>query len=378
MADSVPSPGSIHSRSYGSPTQRRVKGLILSGGRGTRLRPLTHTAAKQLVPVANKPVLFYAIESLVAAAVTEIGIIVGDTAAEVEGAVGDGSAFGAAVTYIPQEGPLGLAHAVGIARTYLGDGPFVMFLGDNIIHEPLAPLLADFVAGDAAAGVLLAPVANPSAMGVAEVNDGVIVSIVEKPEKPVSDLAVVGVYLLTSAIFSAIDAITPSPRGELEMTDALQWLIEDGRKVVPVPLRGWWKDTGSAADMLEANRRVLDGLAPQDRKALGDGVSESGVVVIGKNCSIGTSVLRGPVIIGDNVTINDAEIGPHVAIHDGAVIQGTSVADTIILQNARITDVADPIVNSLIGRDCNVDGHALRSNGLSMVIGDHSSVQVPA
>ncbi|MEI6727836.1 MAG: glucose-1-phosphate thymidylyltransferase, partial [Actinomycetes bacterium] len=234
-----------------------MKGLVLSGGAGTRLRPITHTSAKQLVPVANKPVLFYGLEAMRAAGIHDVGIVVGETRAEIEAAVGDGSRFGLRVTYLPQDAPLGLAHAVLIAEEFLGDSPFVMYLGDNLLKEGIAPFVREFERSEPDALILLQQVKDPSSYGIAELRDGRVVRLVEKPAEPRSDLALVGVYLFTPSIFESVKAITPSARGELEITDAIQHMIDRGLRVEPHTVTGWWKDTGKLDDMLEANRLIL-------------------------------------------------------------------------------------------------------------------------
>src|ERR671935_2256015 len=254
-----------------------MKALVLSGGRGTRLRPITHTSAKQLVPVANKPILFYALESIVAAGICEVGMIVGDTEAEIKAAVGDGSRWGARITYIRQSAPLGLAHAVREAQAYLRDEPFVMFLGDNLVKEGITNFVQRFKESRPDALILLAHVPAPERFGVAELRDGQVISLQEKPSRPSSDLALVGVYLFTARIFEAVHAIRPSGRGELEITDAIQWLLDHGARVEPHVIDGWWKDTGRLEDMLEANRIVLDGL-----EARCDGLVQGNSKIIGK------------------------------------------------------------------------------------------------
>ena len=269
-----------------------MKGLILSGGKGTRLRPITHTGAKQLIPVANRPILFYAIDALTQAGIRDIGIIVGDTADEVRAAVGDGSKFDANVTFIPQEAPLGLAHAVGIARDFLAGDSFVMYLGDNLIAQGIGTLVDEFTRSEADTMILLARVPEPQRFGVAELEDGRVISLVEKPSVPRSDLALVGVYLFSPLIFEAIDAIEPSARGELEITDAIQRMIDTGKRVMPHIIEGWWKDTGRLDDILEANRMILDTLEARCDGTVNEDVRLHGKVVVEEGATL--AQLRRP------------------------------------------------------------------------------------
>jgi glucose-1-phosphate thymidylyltransferase len=353
-----------------------MKGLILSGGRGTRLRPITHTSAKQLVPVANRPILFYGIDAMRAAGITEIGIIVGDTAAEIREAVGDGSRFGVTVEYIQQEAPLGLAHAVSIARDFLFGERFVVYLGDNLIADGLTSIVEAFEASAAEAMILLAEVPEPQRFGVAELSDGRIVSLVEKPVVPRSNLALVGVYLFSPYIFEAIDRIEPSPRGELEITDAIQRTIDDGRQVVPHVITGWWKDTGRLEDMLEANRMLLDGLVARVDGELGENVRLEGKVVIEKGARLRDCVVRGPAIIGERTVIENAYVGPFTSIYYGCTLRNSEIEHSIVLANSRIEDVPTKIEGSLIGKDCVVCPAPLRPRALKLMLGDHSRVEL--
>jgi glucose-1-phosphate thymidylyltransferase len=350
-----------------------MKGLILSGGRGTRLRPITFTSAKQLVPVANKPILFYGIEALVVSGVRDIGIVVGDTRREIEDAVGDGGQFGARVRYIPQAAPLGLAHAVLISEEFLAGEPFVMYLGDNLILEPLAPLVERFRTGRPDAQILLARVPNPQQFGVAELAGGRVVRLVEKPSTPASDLALVGVYMFTRGVFDAVKAIRPSARGELEITDAIQWLIDHGRSVVPHVIDGWWKDTGKLEDLLEANRIILDTIA---RRIDGE-ISDSevhGKVVIEAGAKVVHSTVRGPAVIGRDTTIEHAYVGPFTSIGDHALIRGSEVEHSIVLEGSAITDVGGRIESSLIGRNVTIYRAATKPKSLNFMLGDRSQV----
>jgi glucose-1-phosphate thymidylyltransferase len=346
-----------------------VKALILSGGTGTRLRPITHTSAKQLVPVANKPILFYGIEAVVAAGITEIGIITGETGPEVRAAVGDGSRFGASVTFIPQEAPLGLAHAVLIARSFIGEDRFVMYLGDNLIRDGIAEFVEEFRRLQPDAEILLARVPEPQRFGVAELEDGRVVRLVEKPPVPRSDLALVGVYLFSPAVFSAIERIQPSARGELEITDAIQRMIDDGARVVPHIISGWWKDTGRLEDMLEANRIILDTLEPRVEGTLGEVVIQPGAQL--RNC-----LIRGPAIIGSGTIIEEAYIGPFTSIYHHCTIRKSEVEHSIVLEGSVIDGVDGKIESSLIGKGCTVCSSPERPHAYRLMLGDQSRVEL--
>jgi len=350
-----------------------MKGLILAGGRGTRLRPITYTSAKQLVPVANKPILFYGIEALAESGIREIGIVVGDTRREIMEAVGDGQRFGVSVTYIEQEAPLGLAHAVLISEPYLGADPFVMYLGDNLIREKLAALVRRFGEERPNAQILLARVPNAQQFGVAELADGKVVRLVEKPKIPPSDLALVGVYMFDRTVFEAVRAIRPSARGELEITDAIQWLIDAGRTVRPHVIDGWWKDTGKLEDLLEANRLILDTL-----EARVEGEVEAseihGKVIVAVGAKIVKSVIRGPAIIGKGATIENAYIGPFTAVGDQVVIRSSEVEHSIILEGSSISDVAGRIESSLVGRNVTIYRSGSKPKSYNLMLGDRSQV----
>ena len=352
-----------------------MRGLILSGGRGTRLRPITFTSAKQLVPVANKPILFYGLEALVASGIREIGIVVGDTHQEIRDAVGDGARWNAAVTYIPQSAPLGLAHAVLTAEPFLRGRPFVMYLGDNLIRDPLAPLVARFRAELPAAQILLARVPNPQDFGVAELRDGRVVRLQEKPARPPSDLALVGIYMFDDHVFDAARAIRPSARGELEITDAIQRLIDEGRDVRPHVITGWWKDTGKLGDLLEANRLVLDTLEPRITGTVED--SEiTGRVVIEAEAKVVRSHVRGPAIIGRGAVLEDAYVGPFTSIGDGVVLRASEVEHSIILEGSAVTDVGSRIESSLLGRHVRVYRADTKPRAYGLMLGDRSEVRL--
>ena len=360
-----------------------MKGLILSGGKGTRLRPLTYTSAKQLIPVANRPILFYAIDALAAAGVTDIGIVTGDTAAEVESAVGDGSRFGVCVTYIHQAQPLGLAHAVQVSRSFLGDSDFVMYLGDNLVRRGIVPIVEEFARTAPEALILLAHVAEPRQFGVAEFDNGRLARLVEKPEVTASDLALVGVYVFTSAVFSAIDAIEYSARGELEITDAIQRMIDTDRRVEahiitePHEARvATWKDTGRLEDLLEANRLVLDEIQRRVDVVIPASVRVEGKVVIECGAVLCDSVVRGPAVIGRDARIESAFIGPYSAISDQCTVRHAEVENSILLQGSVVEDIDGRIDSSLIGRGCVVRRTEARPKSHKLLLGDHSRIEI--
>jgi glucose-1-phosphate thymidylyltransferase len=358
-----------------------MKGLILSGGAGTRLRPLTHTSAKQLVPVANKPILFYGIEAMVEAGITEIGMIVGDTRLDIEAAVGDGSQFGAHVTYLPQDAPLGLAHCVLIANDFLGDEDFVMYLGDNMLQQGLVEFTARFEADRGSfeapsAKILLCKVPDPHRFGVAEVDaEGRVVRLVEKPPDPPSDLALVGVYLFTPAIHEAVRAIEPSDRGELEITDAIQWLIDAGHRVVHEELHGWWLDTGKKDPLLESNRRVLETLEPRVDGTLDDSSHVDGRVVIEAGAELINSQVRGPAIIGAGTRLVNTFVGPFTAIASGCELIDAELDHSVVLEGCRIIGVTR-LTDSLLGREVELTRSDRRPRATRVMLGDHSSIDL--
>jgi glucose-1-phosphate thymidylyltransferase len=354
-----------------------MKALVLSGGSGTRLRPITHTSAKQLVPVANKPVLFYGLEAIAEAGVTDVGIIVGDTAPAIEAAVGDGSKFGLKVTYIRQLAPLGLAHAVLVAREFLGDDDFVMYLGDNFIVGGITGLVEEFTATRPEAQIMLTQVSDPRSFGVAELDSatGRVKSLEEKPRQPKSDLALVGVYLFTSAIHEAVVSLKPSWRGELEITEAIQWLLDNGRTVNSTTITGYWKDTGNVTDMLEVNRLVLEGLAPRLDGTVSDDSEIIGRVVVEDGATVTGSRIVGPVIIGAGSTVTDSYIGPFTAIDEDCSVDDSEIEYSIVLSRASIRGVRR-IEASLIGHDAEVTPAPRVPRAHRLVLGDHSKVQI--
>ncbi len=351
-----------------------MKGLILSGGAGTRLRPITHTSAKQLVPVANKPILFYGIEAMAAAGITDIGIIVGDTRAEIMAAVGDGDRFGVTVTYIPQDAPLGLAHCVLIARPFLGDDAFVMYLGDNMLQQGLGAFVKRF--DSAAAQILLCPVPDPQRFGVAALDaDGHVVRLLEKPDEPPSNLALVGVYLFDRSIHEAVAAISPSSRGELEITDAIQWLIDNGHTVRHEVLAGWWLDTGKKDPLLESNRRVLETIEPRVEGKVDDESRVDGRVVIEAGAELVGSQVRGPAIIGAGTRLLNSYVGPFTAVAEECEIIDSEIEHSVVLAHSRIVGVSR-LTDSLIGRHAEIIRSGQRPSATRLMLGDHSTVDL--
>ena len=355
-----------------------MKGLILSGGKGTRLRPLTFTQAKQLVPVANKPVLFYGIEALIEAGIKDIGIVVGDTKAEIIEAVGTGSRWGADVriTYIEQEAPLGLAHAVLISEGFLAGEPFVMYLGDNLLKSGIISLVREFEERRPNSLILLTEVPDPQMFGVAELREGRVVKLVEKPKEPKSNLALVGVYMFDSHIFEAAKAIKPSWRGELEITDAIQYLVEHGFEVVPHLVSGWWKDTGKIEDILEANRLILETIVDRIEGSVDEQSRVNGQVIIEPGAVVRNSIIRGPAIIGTDCEIIDAYIGPFTSIQKRCRIVGTEVEHSIILEGSEIIDIGSRIDNSLIGRDVKIYKTPPKPLAYRFMVGDKSEIGI--
>jgi glucose-1-phosphate thymidylyltransferase len=355
----------------------QLKGLILSGGRGTRLRPITFTSAKQLVPVANKPVLFYGIEAMAAAGIEEVGIIIApETGNEIREAAGDGSRFGVRIEYIVQDEPAGLAHAVLTAEAFLGSAPFVMYLGDNLLQGGMEALVDEFRGGEAAAMILLTSVPDPENYGVAELGaEGSVVRLVEKPPVPPSDLALVGVYMFTPLIHEAARAIEPSARGELEITDAIQWLVDTGKRVDPHIVEGWWKDTGRLDDMLEANRLILDTVERRIEGELVD-VQVEGRVVVEAGARLERATVRGPAVIGAGAVVRDAYIGPYTAIGANCVIEGAEVEHSILLEGSSVRHLNGRMESSLLGRDVAISRDDRQPRAYRFMVGDKSEISI--
>jgi len=353
-----------------------LKGLILSGGKGTRLRPITHTSAKQLVPVANKPVLFYGIEAMAAAGIREIGIIIApETGGEIREAVGDGSQFGVQVTFIVQDEPAGLAHAVLTAEPFLGDASFVMYLGDNLLQGGIQDLVAAFETGAPDALILLTRVPDPESYGVAELEDGAVVRLVEKPSEPRTDLALVGVYMFTPAIHGAARAIHPSARGELEITDAIQHLVNGGSRVEPHIVNGWWKDTGRLDDMLAANRLVLETIESRVDGELIDSRVD-GRVIIEPGARLERSAVRGPAIIGAGAVLTDCYVGPYTAIGEGCVIENAEIEHSILLSGSQVRNLAGRVESSLLGRNVTIIRDDRQPRAYRFLVGDNSEIAI--
>jgi len=353
-----------------------VRALVLAGGSGSRLRPITHTYAKQLVPVANKPVLFYVLEAIRDTGITDIGIVVGDTAAAIQEGVGDGSAFGLDVTYIRQDAPRGLAHAVLIARDFLGEDDFVMYLGDNFIVGGITALTDQFASTRPDAQIMLTRVTDPRQFGVAELDSaGEVTGLVEKPQHPRSDLALVGVYIFTAAVHEAVRHLKPSWRGELEITEAIQWLIDNGRKVTSTTITGYWKDTGNVTDMLEVNRLVLESIEPAVSGRVDDASELIGRVAIEAGAEVRESRIVGPVIIGRGTRVSGSYIGPFTSIAQDCTIADSEIEYSIVLRGASIQGVSR-IEASLIGHQVEVTPSPRVPKAHRLVLGDHSKVQI--
>ena len=354
-----------------------MKGLILSGGKGTRLYPLTYTSAKQLIPVANKPVLFRVVEAIRDAGITDIGIVVGDTADEIKTAVGRGGRWGVNITYIQQDDPLGLAHAVKVSRDFLGDERFVMFLGDNVIQGGISGLIEQFAESEWNSQIVLTRVPRPEQYGVAELNgEGRIVRLIEKPEEPPSDLALVGIYMFDHHIHKATEGIAPSWRGELEITDAIQWLVEHDYRVYPYVHRGWWIDTGKQEDLLEANGLVLEELTPTIEGYVDRDSEVDGRVIIQKGAEIVNSVVRGPTIIGERTRIVNSYVGPFTSIYHDVVVEDSEIERAIVLENSLIQDIPARIQDSIIGRNVKLTRSPIKPRAYKITLGDHSQVGI--
>ncbi|MEO0275878.1 MAG: glucose-1-phosphate thymidylyltransferase [candidate division WOR-3 bacterium] len=352
-----------------------MKGLILSGGKGTRLRPITHYLSKQLIPVANKPVLFYSLEAMQEAGIKDVGIVIGDTWREIKEIVQDGKKWNLNVTYIHQEAPLGLAHAVMISEDFIGKEPFVMYLGDNILKEGIKRFVKEFEEKLPDAQIFVSEVSNPQDFGVVIIKEGKIVKLVEKPKKPKSNLALVGVYIFNHHIFEAVKNLKPSWRGEYEITDAINWLLNNKYKVNYLKVKGWWKDTGKPEDLIEANRIILEDLI-EDVKGKVKNSKIIGKVNIGENTIVENSHLRGPVIIGKNCIIKDSYIGPFTSISDECEIIKAEIEDSIIMQGSKIIEIEGRIEESIIGKEVIIKKNDLKRKVKKFVIGDHSIINL--
>ena len=354
-----------------------MKALVLSGGTGSRLRPITYTCAKQLVPLANKPVLFYGLEAIAECGITEVGIIIGDTGDDIREAVGDGSALGINPTFIEQDSPSGLAHTVLIAQEFLGDEPFVMYLGDNVVLGGIQDFVNEFNAQHANAMVLLNQVDDPRQFGVAELaDDGSLLKLVEKPENPPSNLALVGVYLFDSSIHEAVRSIKPSARGELEITDAIQWLIDSGKVVRQHTIDTPWIDTGKLQDLLEANRIVLDEIIPANNGTVDEASRIEGRVVISDGAKVIDSTIRGPVVIGPDAVIERSYVGPYSSIAKECEIVDSEIEHSVLMEGARVYGVTR-VVDSLMGRGARVMKDESQPSAYRVMVGDTSTVRIP-
>ncbi|MFC3476385.1 glucose-1-phosphate thymidylyltransferase [Halobacterium litoreum] len=357
-----------------------MKGVILSGGRGTRLRPITHTGPKQLVPVANKPVIQYAVEDLAEAGIEEIGIVLGKKGAEeIQDFLGDGSEFGVEITYIFQGEPLGLSHAAGCAQAFVGDDDFIMYLGDNMLKQGISELVESFESGDFDAGIALQSVDNPEQFGVAAVDEeGTVTRLVEKPENPPSDLALIGVYVFSPAVFEVIEELEPSWRGELEITDAIQELLENGGRIDSHVVRGWWKDTGKPTDILEANRLVLDDKTGRIQGEIRDGAEISGDIELQQGAVVESgAVVRGPVSIGANVTVTSGTyVGPYTSIGANTTVDGAHIENSVIIGDSTLS-TSEKIVDSLLGSGTEIESSdGLLPDGHRLVVGENSSLNL--
>ncbi len=356
---------------------QELKGLILSGGRGTRLRPITFTSAKQLVPVANKPVLFYGIEAMAAAGIREVGIIIApETGDEIRAAAGDGSQFGVSITYVVQDEPAGLAHAVLTAEPFLGDAPFVMYLGDNLLQGGMEDLVDAFREHAPEALILLTPVPDPQNYGVAELGpDGGVLRLVEKPAEPATDLALVGVYMFTPLIHEAARSIQPSARGELEITDAIQWVVDNGRRVESHIVRGWWKDTGRLDDMLEANRLILETVERRVQGELTDSQVD-GRVIVEPGARLERATVRGPAVIGSGALLRDAYVGPYTAVGAGCVIENAEVEHSILLEASSVRGLEGRMESSLLGKNVAISRDDRQPRAYRFMVGDNSEIGI--
>ena len=356
---------------------RKLKGLLLAGGKGTRLRPFTYTGAKQLVALANRPILFHAIDQLTTCGITDLGIVVGETKDEVMAAVGDGSQFGAKITFIEQSAPLGIAHAVKIAEDFIGTDPFVLFLGDNILKEGIGRYVEQFQTGCHNGLVLLYPVDEPQNFGVAELDGDKLIRVVEKPQDPPSNMAVIGIYFFDSSVFDAIRNVKPSARGELEITDTIQRLIDDGLDVRAEVISGRWIDTGKHDDLLEANHLLLEDLEPELAGRHDEASTIQGRVVLQEGCEVINSRIQGPAIIGERTRVVNSFIGPFTSIYHDCLIADTEISGSVVLEHTTIEQVDGRIEHSLIGRNVELRGHQRRPHSYELILGDFSKLRTP-
>lgn len=353
-----------------------MKALIASGGRGTRLRPITHTQNKHLIPIANKPILHYAIEAATGAGITEIAIVHNADSDEVPKAIGDGSRWGARITYIPQLTPGGLSQVVALSESFMAGDKFIFYLGDNMVVGGVRRFIDEFEKSGCNCFLTLAKVKDPERFGVPEIKNGRIVSVEEKPKNPKSSYAVSGIYLYDSCIFEAVKAIKPSARGELEISDAHQYIIDKGYKVGYAEITGWWKDTGKPNDLLEANRLILDNIAPAIRGEVDSHSVVAGKVIVEKGAKIINSIIRGPAIIGENCVIEDAYVGPFTAVGNNTVIRKSEVEYSIILRDCKILSVGIRLEGSILGNDVEVVEGSGKPRVHRFMIGDQSRVEV--
>ena len=351
-----------------------MRALVLSGGEGSRLRPLTHTNAKQLIPVAGSPILFHALDAVAQAGITEVGVVTGSTGDEVRAAVGDGSRWGLTVTYIPQEAPLGIAHAVMTAADFVRGQPFLLYLGDNVLLEGVGRFVEEFERTRPDAQILLTRVAEPEHFGVAILEGERVVRLVEKPVTFVSDIALVGVYLFNDSILEAAASLEPSGRGEYEITEAIQWLIDHGRTVRAEMVEGYWKDTGRPEDLLEANRMMLRGLVPAMQGDVDASTVVEGAVVVGVGAKVTGSVLRGPVVIGPGTIVDRSALGPDVSVEGDCRIERSDLTDSIVMASCRIADVRG-ITGSILGRGADIS-HSGTQGVYRLIVGDQSRVEL--
>ena len=353
-----------------------MKALITAGGRGTRLRPLTHTQNKHLLPIANKPILHYALEKVSAAGIKEVGIVTHQSGAEVKKALGDGSKWNVRITYIPQQAPLGLAHVIRLAEEFIAGEPFIFYLGDNMVVGGLEPFIDAFERAGSNCHLTLAQVRDPERFGVPEIKGDRIVSIEEKPRHPKSGFAVAGIYLYDSTIFGAVRAIEPSDRGELEISDAHQYLLDHGHSISYSEITGWWKDTGKPDDILEANRLILEHMTPRIDGEIDSLSHVTGHVVLEKGAKVLNSTIRGPAVIGEGTRIENSYVGPFTSIGNSCEIRESEVEFSIIMSKCRIIDVALRIEGSLLGFDVLIRMAPGRPRMHRFMIGDQSLIEI--